>query len=367
MEDAVPRTRGKPWALRRLLPCALAVAWATVVSAGDFDDPGVPAWSTAPALRRIELPWDPTLTEVANGDRLQTAVAALVPGDELVLGAGTWALQTTLDMRVSGRAEAPVRLVAAEPRTALLTAPPLKNVVQIGPFEEVGGRVSHLVLRGLVLEGGSIGLRIYAADDVWIDGCEIRHTHGAGLTANTRDNDGLWFTANRVHHTAGYGEGFYLGRDDGTAVMSRSVVARNHVHDTAGLQGDGIELKQGCWGNRIVGNRVHDTAGPCLTLYGTGGRAPNLVAGNAFARSQDHVVQVQGEARVVGNHIAGGRSGLFSADHRDRSRDLVVQRNVVRNPGGIALDLSGWRDRPGLVVDDNVLVGEVRWPDGRRP
>ena len=63
----------------------------------------------------------------------------------------------------------------------------------------------------------------------------------------------------------------YLGANEGEFIMSESVIALNHIHDCRGSQGDGIEVKQGSWGNLIAENDVHDTQYPCITVYGTAG------------------------------------------------------------------------------------------------
>ena len=109
-----------------------------------------------------------------------------------------------------------------------------------------------------------------------------------------------------MHSTGGTGEGFYIGGNDGVPIASRCVLALNHVHDTGGFQGDGIEVKQGSWGNWIVENTVHDTPYPCILVYGTGGRARNVIERNVCWNSGDNVMQVQGEALVRNNALFDG-------------------------------------------------------------
>jgi hypothetical protein len=47
---------------------------------------------------------------------LVKAVAALQPGDQLVIAAGTYSVERMWDIRVSGTAEAPIWIVAEEGR-----------------------------------------------------------------------------------------------------------------------------------------------------------------------------------------------------------------------------------------------------------
>jgi hypothetical protein len=88
------------------------------------------------------------------------------------------------------------------------------------------------------------------------------------------------------------------------------VIAQNHVYDTGGEQGDGIELKQGSWGNLIAENFVHDTHYPCILVYGTAGKPFNVVERNLCYGSGDAVLQVQGEAIVRNNVLANGATGF---------------------------------------------------------
>src|SRR5690606_38988647 len=172
--------------------------------------------------------------------------------------------------------------------------------------------------------------------------------------ANSADTARLWLTRNEVHDTAGSGEGLYLGAARGAFVTAFSVIAHNHVYRCSGMQGDGIELKQGSYGNHIVGNVVHDTNYPCILLYGTGGRQPNVVERNVCYRSNDVVLQVQGEAIVFNNALFGGTAGFTSHDHEGATRDLVFAHNTVLCPGR-AVSLAAWGGRPGMAFLNNAI------------
>ena len=317
-----------------------------------------PDWAGIQPKRRI--PHSDT-----GNDALVRAVAALRPGDQLVLAAGTYSIGRMWDIGVSGTAEAPIWIVAEEGAQVILTRPDARqNVLNIGQATPV----QHLCLRGVEITGGSHGLRLGQCREVWIDQCHIHHTGSVCLSANSADTHRLFLTRNHVHHGGGHGEGMYLGANQGEFIMSESVIARNHIHDCRGDQGDGIEVKQGSWGNWIVENDVHDTQYPCITVYGTAGRPVNLIERNLCRRSGDHAMQVQGEAIVRNNLLIGGKgSGFTSTDHQGQSRDLQFIHNTVLNAGP-AFRGGSWNAREGMVLANNVLYSRdanaIDFPNG---
>jgi len=287
-----------------------------------------------------------------DGNSLVQAVASLKPGDQLVLSAGVYSVDRMWDVRVSGSAEAPIWIVAEKGEAVVFTRPDARqNVLNIGQ----GTPVEFLCLRGVEITGGSHGLRLGQCSNVWIDQCQIHHTGGVCLSANSADTRRLFLTRNHIHHGSGHAEGMYLGGNNGTHIMSESVIALNHVHDCRGDQGDGIEVKQGSWGNLIAENDVHDTNYPCITVYGTAGKPVNIIERNLCRRSADHAMQVQGEAIVRNNIlISASGSGFASTDHQGKTRNLQVVHNTIINSGH-AFSGGSWNDREGMVVANNIL------------
>ena len=315
-----------------------------------------PSWAQITPRRELELDYDFELTTVQNGARLASTVNSLRAGDRLWIGEGTWTFGPAFEVSLQGTSDAPIWIEAREGQRVIITrADARQNVINVGSPSK--GPSRFLCLRGLELKGGSAGLRLHQCSDVWIDGCEIHHTGEAGLTANTHDTDRLFITRNHIHHTAGYGEGMYLGANNGAVIMSRSVIAANHVHHCSGHQGDGIELKQGSWGNWIVGNTVHHTQYPCLLVYGTGGRPVNVIENNILYGSEAVVLQVQGEALVRNNLIMGGAIGFHSHDHQGKTVDLQLVHNTIVVEG-LGADLASWNDRDGMVFANNAVYSK---------
>jgi hypothetical protein len=312
--------------------------------------PYVPDWSEIAPKRIIRHP-------ASDGDALVRAVTALQPGDQLIIAAGTYSVDRMWDIRVSGTAEAPIRIVAAEGAAVVLTRPDdRQNVLNIGQ----GGAVEYLCLRGVEITGGSHGLRLGQCREVWIDQCHIHHTGEVCLSANSADTSRLFLTRNHIHHGGGHGEGMYLGANEGEFIMSESIIALNHIHDCRGSQGDGIEVKQGSWGNLIAENHVHDTQYPCITVYGTAGKPVNVIERNLCRRSDNHTMQVQGEAIVRNNVLISAKgSGFASTDHQGKTVNLQVIHNTIINAGH-AFSGGSWNGREGMVLANNVLYSRDR-------
>jgi hypothetical protein len=301
-----------------------------------------------------------------RNDTLTNAVSALQPGDQLVIAAGTYSVERTWHIEVSGTADAPIWIVAEEGARVILTRPDDKqNVLNIGQASPV----HRLCLRGVEITGGSHGLRLGQCSEVWIDQCHIHHTGAVCLSANSANTRRLFLTRNHIHHGGGHGEGMYLGANHGEFIMSESVIALNHIHDCKGEQGDGIEVKQGSWGNLIAENDIHDTQYPCITVYGTAGKPVNIIERNLCRRSEDSAMQVQGEASVRNNVLIGGKgSGFASLDHQGQTLNLQVIHNTIINTGD-AFKGSSWNSREGMVLANNILYSRdksaMNFPKGK--
>ena len=140
-----------------------------------------------------------------SGD-LRAAIAALKPGDELVLGGGTYTMSTRFGIAVVGTQQQPITIRAKtgeKPRIHMTTN--LQNVIEIQG-------ASYLNFRGIEVTGGSHGIRLMDSDFVTIENCEIHETGDVGISANSGGTyEGLRILRNHIHHTHGTGEGMYLG------------------------------------------------------------------------------------------------------------------------------------------------------------
>ncbi len=330
-----------PFILRIIFTSLALLHTAHIAHAASYD----PAWAAVPPLRVIQH-------AASDGGALVKAVAALKPGDRLELASGTYSVDRMWDIGVSGTAKAPIWVVAAKDAQVIITRPDDKqNVINIGQSNPV----SYLCLRGVEIKGGSHGMRLGRCSQVWIDQCHIHHTGEVCLSANSADTNHLHLTRNHIHDGGGHAEGMYLGANNGVHIMSESIIALNHIHDCRGDQGDGIEVKQGSWGNLIAENHVHDTNYPCITVYGTAGKPVNIIERNLCYRSADHTMQVQGEALVRNNVlISAAGSGFTSTDHQGKTLNLHVIHNTIVNANH-AFSGGSWNAREGMILANNIL------------
>ncbi|MBK9973199.1 MAG: right-handed parallel beta-helix repeat-containing protein [Planctomycetes bacterium] len=354
---------------------ALFAAFATAQAAPrkpEERSPFDPVWAGTKPLRTITHAHNAKQTPEQNGAALKAAMLALQPGQSLNIEAGTYSLaggMTQLDL--SGTDKAPIWICAAETKGELakvvITRPDAsQNVLNVGG----AAPARFLCLRGLEITGGSHGLRLHDCEDVWVDRCTFHDTGEVAISANTRNTARLFLTRNDISRTAGTAEGMYLGANDGKVRMRDSVIALNHIHDIGGdkvSQGDGIEIKQGSFGNLIAENTVHDTAYPCIIAYGTGGERSNIIERNTCWNSGDNVMQVQGEAVVRNNLlINGANAGFASTDHQGKTCNLTVIHNTIVN-AKLGAKLNSWAARQGMVFANNAVYSQgqaIQFPAG---
>ncbi len=314
-----------------------------------------PAWSSIQPKRTVRVDAVAGAKDTANGERLRKAIESLVAGDRLEVGSGTYSVDRLWEVNISGTAEAPIWIVAAQDAQVTITRPDSKqNILNLGRSK----KVQYVVLRGLEFSGGSHGIRLGKCTNIWIDQCHIHHTGEVCLSANSDDTSHVYLTQNTIHDGGGTAEGLYLGGNHGEVIMSESVIALNHVYNCRGSQGDGIEIKQGSWGNRIAENRVHDCNYPCITVYGTGGKPQNIIERNVCYRSMDSAMQVQGEAIVRNNLLIDGKNAAFaSTDHQAKTTNLQVVHNTLVNTNH-AFRGGSWNARENMVLANNVIYSK---------
>lgn len=313
-----------------------------------------PSWADALPLRTIDLQYDSSLSESANGDRFKTKVEALVAGDTLRVSAGTWSVGGFFYVEPRGTAGAPIRILA-EPGAVLTRPDAGQNVINFGGAG-TGSPARYVVFRGFEVTGGSMGIRVWDVENFWIDQCRVHDTASVAIAANSRDTYRLFVTRTEITSTGGTGEALYLGGNNGASVARDAVVALNHIHDTGGSQGDGIELKQGSHGCLIAENVIHATNYPGILCYGTGGGDQNVIEGNLVWDTNSNPFQVQGEA-IVRNNVVFARNGpaFQSAPHQGNPTRLEVVHNTFIAQNGRGATLRSWANEPGMVLANNAF------------
>jgi len=316
----------------------------------------------------ISFNYNSAQTPTQNGAALAAAINALTPGQRLEIGTGTYSINMWFNVVLQGSAAAPIWIVAAAGATPVLTRPDAaQNVMNVGS----GSPTAYVCFRGLEITGGDDLIKLYQCSNVWIDQCHIHDGSGVGIAANSANTSYLYITRNHIHHPGlpgDTGECLYLGANNSAVRMTNSIVALNHCHDTYGTtQGDGIEVKQGSYGNLIAENHVHDTNYPGILVYGTDALGINIIERNVVYASNDNTMQVQGEAVVRNNLIMDGATAFASTDHQGLTTNLQVVHNTIVNVARAA-NLSSWNGRAGMVWANNACYSQtaesIRFPNG---
>lgn len=297
--------------------------------------------------------------EVGPADDIEAIINAAQPGDEVVLAGGMYELSGRFGINVAGTAAAPIVVRAADgEQPHLHRAGADQNIIDID-----GG--TWLELRGIEFSGGSAGIRIAAADNLTIADCEIHSTNDVALRANDGGQlyESLHIVGNHIHDTDHTGEGMYLGCNDDGCRVANSVIERNYIHHTNQAtitQGDGIELKEGSYGNVIRDNVIHDTNYPCLLTYSAAGNGPaNIVERNVMWNCGDHGIQSAADTVIRNNIIlSANQNGIAMQQHQSGApANLTVVHNTVLNATNDALSL---RDAVGAVtIANNALFADT--------
>lgn len=282
-----------------------------------------------------------TVYEIGPADDLAGAIAVLVPGDELVLAGGSYVLTGYFEIAVAGTAGQPIVIRAKDGETPVIEQQSLQNIVNI-----LG---SYVTLRGLELKGGDRGIRIQGASYVTIEDCHLHDTAANAIAANDVGVDyaGIVIRHNHIHDTGGNGEGMYLGCNNNGCQFHDALIERNWIHDTLGPtvdQGDGIEIKEGSWGNVVRDNVIHDTGYPCIITYSAVGNGPpNVIERNAMWGCGDHGIQSAADVIIRNNIVLGAAAdGIRSQPHQSGApANVEIVNNTVLAPANNAIRVEG--------------------------
>ena len=289
--------------------------------------------------------------EISPADDIEAAVAALSPGDELILQGGTYLFDENITLRANGTAEQPVVIRAKAGEQPVLTqATNQQNVVEISGS-------SYLIIRGLEFTGGSHGIRLINSNHVTIEDCEVHETGDVAISANSGGTyEGLKILRNHIHHTNGTGEGMYLGCNNDGCRIANSLIEGNYIHHTnrsTVSQGDGIEIKEGSYGNIIRDNVIHDTNYPGILVYSTAGNgSPNVIERNVIWNVNDNTVQMAADT-IFRNNIVLGNVAMQSHQSGSPSNIEFVHNTVITSGNALAVrDVSG----PVLIANNAIYA-----------
>ena len=284
-----------------------------------------------------------TTIEIDPSGNLKDAVNALQPGDILELTSGDYILTSRFGVTLDCSAALPCIIRAKSghsPHVQRLNA--AQNIMDI----ELS---NHVTFKGIEFSGGSRGIRIFDSNFITLIDNHIHDTGDAAIAANDTNKtyNGLNISRNHIHHTGGTGEGMYIGCNFNACQVFNSLFEGNYIHHTNGAsvsQGDGIEIKEGSWGNIVRDNVIHDTDFPCIITYSTVGNGPaNIIERNLLWGCGDHAIQSAADTIIRNNIILGAAAdGIRSQPHQSGTpNNLEIYHNTVFNTTGSALRLNG--------------------------
>ncbi len=286
-------------------------------------------------------------------DNLFSRLAALQPGDQVVVYAGTYTTPGLVNVTWTGTAQAPISVRAAAGEHVVIQGAMNQNVLDLAG--------SYFTLAGFEITGGSHGVRLGATDHATLEDLVLHGLGDVGISCNRpgQECSHLTIRHNEIYATgmAGTGEGMYLGGNDATNIFRDSVVERNYVHDLGGDQGDGIEIKAGASGVVVRDNVIIRAKYPAITMYGYAGTgAPNVVERNFVWITMDNGIQIVGQVVVRNNIILGaGANGIQSkASQGQTPHDLVIIHNTIVG-GGPCLKANDWATANNQIVANNAL------------
>ena len=170
----------------------------------------------------------------------------------------------------------------------------------------------------------------------------------------------------------------YLGCNNNGCRVANSLIEGNYIHHTNGPtveQGDGIELKEGSYGNIIRDNVIHDTNYPGIITYSTVGNGPpNVIEGNLIWNSTTTRSSRRPTRSSATTSCSTDRSpcSLTRAAARATSRSCTTRSSPTRAPASRCATSSARCSSPTTPSTRSRQLGDPPgqrqpWPgDGRR-
>lgn len=311
---------------------------------------------------------------VSPGDSLQPVVDSLVAGDTLLFTGGIYTRNTALYFdSLQGTEEKPIVVGVPTGEHSVLQLDSIYTIFVLADWDHNVIHVrncSYLEIFGLEITAGRTGIETeFTNSHCTFRDLEIHHVGNVGIRIANGNNSYMNCIGNHIHHTYQHGEGFYIGDNDGSSDINNCLFEGNYVHHTSLLenQGDGIELKKGCWSNIIRFNVFHDTHYPGIIVWGTGKKDPqynnhihsNLIFMNTFG---EHGIQVASECDVYNNIVFdGGNRRMYSALQSNENLSSGTPMNNVHiynntffaTQNGVILQ--DWEGKEGMVFANNAI------------
>jgi len=287
----------------------------------------------------------------------------LAPGDTLIVHAGTYARVWMEGVHGATDAWITIKGADGEPKPVVTYSQKNLNVWDIYDC-------SYVKIQGFRILGGSDGINLkppllhdIVLEDLYIDPGDT----GINL-AGIVEVYNLTIRDVEIANTGGTGEGMYLGKHDGYTQpqLHDSLIERCYIHHLGGSQGDGIELKHGCYNVTIQDCVIIAQNGyPAITSWGTYKDDPafnNRVRRNLIIGSTDAGIHVTGEIDIENNVVVNSISRGIHCRGRDvdgRMQYTRIVNNTIYKAGSYAVHLLDWDQGPGLVLANNAIYQDT--------
>ncbi len=297
----------------------------------------------------------PLRTIQATPSNYRSLIAGLLPGDRLLLAAGTYTQGLNLWEKNGEPGKCIVIEGPASGSPALFTGSDVRNTVSFK-------NSSYIAVRNLSLDGqGKAGNGVKAeatgtyAHHILIEGLSFRNFNQSYLTVGISTKSPAWNWVVRYNTITSTGTGMYFGNSDGTAETANFLVEHNLVYNTLDYN---IQFKHQLARNTAIGMPAsgttiirHNTFSKVGSPAGGVQNGPNLLVGHwplSGAGSTD-MYQIYGNFFDQNPH-----EGLFQGEG-----NLAFHDNVLLNRNSYGVNIQPHNSVPRRIdiYNNTVVVG----------
>ena len=279
-------------------------------------------------------------------------------GHDFLLMPGRY--QGSCKIRRGGTSERPLMIRPADPANPPILEYPgsTTNVIEI--------HADYISIRGLQFfrtKPGVDAIRIITGNHISIENCAFLYLRGLAIAATHTTVKGLTVRRNLV--TNSHTTAMYFGCHNGSdCTVSNLIVEDNEIRSVTASgseTGYGIQIKLNSTAV-IRSNRVSDTLGPGIMVYGSQSSEMSVVEGNWVEGSRkDSGILIGGGPVLVRNNISvhNARGGIGLQDYANRGllRKIAVIHNTLYGNGRGGIFISGDRLADVQIANNAGVLG----------
>ena len=221
----------------------------------------------------------PLRTINATPSDYRSKIAALIPGDRLLLAAGTYTQGLPIHYKNGQPGQCIVFEGPASGSPALFTGLDSANVISLGDSSYIA--VRNLTLDGLDKAGDGVKAEAWAVSvhHVLIEGLTLYNFNPNYLRVGISTKCPAWNWVVRRNTISATGTGMYFGNSDGTREFVNSLIEYNLVYDTMDYN---VQVKHQTGRSTSIGVPSSGTTIIRHNVFSkqTGGTGPNLLVGH---------------------------------------------------------------------------------------